>query len=100
MPEKYLANELIFGNPDSKKYSAMKYSADNDLSSFRNRLVTQLREQPKHTYKIQHELLGKNKGIFEPKSRIKEVSPLEKLYEELDNIAKGKTNVQSEPPNY
>ena len=37
-PEKYLANELIFGNPDSQKYSSATYSEYNDLSSFRNRL--------------------------------------------------------------
>ena len=37
-PEKYLANEFLFSNPDNKKYSNDSYSARDELTNFRNRL--------------------------------------------------------------
>ena len=43
-PEKYLANEFLFSNPDAKKYSNDSYSARDELTNFRNRLQSQLKE--------------------------------------------------------
>ena len=37
-PEKFLANEFLFSNPDGKKYTSESYSARDDLDKFRSHL--------------------------------------------------------------
>ena len=51
-PEKFLANEFLFSNPDNRKYTSESYSARDDLDKFRSNLQAQLKEKSNFTARL------------------------------------------------